>query len=48
MSSRFNTKYSGVFYRVSQTSGKEDKTFYIRYKDSTNKTYESIYSKSTC
>jgi len=40
MSQRQKTKYSGVFYRTSVTAGKADKTYYIRYKDEKNKTYE--------
>lgn len=40
MSKRIATKYSGVFYRESKTNGKNDKTYYIRYKDSDNKLVE--------
>ena len=30
---RIKTKYTGVSYRNSKTNGKEDKTYYIRFKD---------------
>ncbi|MFY4857613.1 tyrosine-type recombinase/integrase [Aliarcobacter butzleri] len=39
-SKRFNTKFSGVFYRESITNDKLDKTYYIRYKDKNNKDKE--------
>ncbi|MFW0693373.1 tyrosine-type recombinase/integrase [Aliarcobacter butzleri] len=39
-SKRFNTKFSGVFYRESITNDKRDKTYYIRYKDKNNKDKE--------
>ncbi len=38
--SRVKTRLVGVYYRVSKTNGKEDKTYYITYKDTNNKTKE--------
>ncbi|MGD9554424.1 MAG: hypothetical protein AB7V28_08560, partial [Arcobacteraceae bacterium] len=37
---RHTTKFTGVIYRDSITNGKNDKTYYIRYKDSDNNTKE--------
>lgn len=31
--SRISTKFTGVFYRKCTTNEKEDKTYYIRYKE---------------
>jgi len=38
--SRIKTKFTGVYYRISSTNGKPDKTYYITYKDKNNKTKE--------
>lgn len=40
ISKRTNTRFSGVFYRESNTNGKLDKTYYIRFKDKNNKDTE--------
>ena len=37
---RHTTNLTGVIYRDSITNGKSDKTYYIRYKDDSNKTIE--------
>ena len=37
---RIKTKYTGIYYRNSKTNGKTDKTYYITYKDETNKMVE--------
>ncbi len=37
---RHTTSLTGVIFRDSFTNGKPDKTYYIRYKDETNKTVE--------
>ena len=37
---RIKTKYTGIYYRNSKTNGKPDKTYYITYKDNTNKMVE--------
>jgi integrase len=37
---RHTTNLTGVIYRDSITNGKPDKTYYIRYKDDSNKTIE--------
>ena len=37
---RIKTKYTGIYYRDSKTNGKADKTYYITYKDNTNKMVE--------
>ena len=42
---RISTKFTGVFYRESTTNNKPDKTYYIRYKDNSNKTKETKIGK---
>jgi len=42
---RHKTNKTGVFYRHSTTKGKQDKTYYIVYKDKNNKTVESKVGK---
>ncbi|KAB7887605.1 tyrosine-type recombinase/integrase [Poseidonibacter ostreae] len=37
---RIKTKFTGVYFRNSQTNNKPDKTYYITYKDINNKTKE--------
>mgnify|MGYP003508543510 FL=1 len=37
---RHTTNLTGVIYRDSITNGKPDKTYYIRFKDDSNKTIE--------
>jgi integrase len=37
---RIKTRFTGIYYRVSQTNGKSDKTYYIIYKDTDHKTRE--------
>ena len=37
---RIKTKYTGIYYRKSSTNGKDDKTYYITYKDNSNKMRE--------
>ena len=44
---RIKTNYSGVYYRESKTNGKKDKTYYIIYKDSNNKTVETKVGKES-
>ena len=42
---RIKTKFAGVYYRESKTNNKNDKTYYIRYKDNNNKTIETKIGK---
>lgn len=37
---RIKTKFTGVYYRNSRTNGKDDKTYYITYKNNLNKMVE--------
>jgi len=45
--SRIKTKYQGVFYREAVTNGKPDKTYYIVFKDTHNKTVETKIGKES-
>ena len=44
---RHKTSKTGVFYRLSMTNGKKDKTYYIVYKNEHNKTVESKVGKES-
>ncbi len=43
--SRIKTKLTGVYYRLSKTNGKPDKTYYITFKDENNKSIEKKIGK---
>ena len=46
-SKRNPTRYPNVFWRYCKTSGKDDKTFYVRYKDKNNKSCEKKIGKAS-
>ena len=46
-SKRNHTRYPNVFWRYCKTNGKDDKTFYVRYRDKSNKACEEKIGKAS-
>ncbi|DAB37106.1 MAG TPA: hypothetical protein CFH80_01270 [Sulfurospirillum cavolei] len=48
MAKREKTQFSGVYYITTITNDKEDKIYYIRYRDGNNQARELKVGKHSC